>query len=190
LRDSPGEAELPDPDLELVRRARRGDEAAFHMLVDRYGQELYGLAWSLTGNQADAEDVVQETFAGAFRALGAFEERASVKTWLVRILVRQAARIHRSKGNRKVFSLDGFPDPDAVAVDRTPQVDGLDARMDVAAMLDGLSEEHREVIVLRELEGMSYEEIAETLRVPRGTVESRLFRARQVLKERLKGYLA
>ena len=74
-------------DSELVRRARHGDEAAFHELVDRYAGVLFGLAFSLVGHAADAEDVVQETFSGAFRGLRAFRGFSSVKTWLIRILI-------------------------------------------------------------------------------------------------------
>jgi len=178
-------------DPQLVQSARHGDEAAFHELVDRYASGMFGLAFSLLGNTADAEDVVQETFLGAFRGLGAFKGRSSVKTWLTRILVRQAARCHRSRGIRKTVSFNALSEA-SVAVLRKqqpgPSTRELDIRMDVLATLETLSEEHREVIVLRELQGMSYDEIAEVLDIPRGTVESRLYRARQELKERLKGY--
>jgi RNA polymerase sigma-70 factor (ECF subfamily) len=151
-------------------------------MVDRYSAYLYRLAFSLVGNAADAEDVLQETFAGALRHLRDFEERASVKTWLSRILIRQAARCRRSRGRDKVPGTLGNTTA-ASAQNRS------DARMDVWAALEALSPDHREVIVLRELQGMSYEEIAEILELPSGTVESRLFRARQVLRERLKDYL-
>jgi RNA polymerase sigma-70 factor (ECF subfamily) len=166
-------------DADLLRRARSGDEAAWHEMVDRYGAYLYRLAFSLLGNGADAEDALQETFAGALRHLRDFEERSSVKTWLSRILVRQAARSHRSRGRHGWVPLDQGSE----AVENRS-----DTRMDVLAGLDSLSPDHREVIVLRELQGMSYEEIADILAVPRGTVESRLFRARQILRERLKDY--
>jgi RNA polymerase sigma-70 factor, ECF subfamily len=179
-------------DLELLRRFRSGDEAAFHELVDRHANYLYGVAYSLTGNAADAEDVVQETFAGAFRGAGSFREAASIKTWLLRILMRQAARSFRSSWKRKVISLHDGPEQ-AMEEDGNlavmPEQDQVDHRTDVLAMLRTLSPEHREVIVLRELEGMSYGEIAAAIGVPQGTVESRLYRARQDLRERFKGYL-
>jgi RNA polymerase sigma-70 factor (ECF subfamily) len=172
--------------------ARGGEEAAFHELVSRYANDMFRLAFSLVGNAADAEDVVQETFWGVFRGLEAFEERSSVKTWLTRIVVRQAARSRKNRSLRKALSLDRIsatsggtrPAPEPTA---TPAA--LDTRIDVLAMLDTLSVEHRQIIVLREMQGMSYDEIAESLDVPRGTVESRLFRARQVLRDRLKDYL-
>jgi len=183
---------LHDTDATLVERALRGDEAAAHEIVDRYARELYGLAFSMVGNAADAEDVLQETFAGAFRGLGSFEGRSSLKTWLTRILVRQAARCHRSRRAHPTAPLDELSEPaKAVLAGRAPSASAEDAdlRMDVEAALDTLSPEHREVVVMRELQGMSYQEIAEALGVPQGTVESRLFRARRQLAERLHGYL-
>jgi RNA polymerase sigma-70 factor (ECF subfamily) len=158
----------------------RGDEAAFHELVDRYANEMYRLSLSLVGNTADAEDVVQETFSGAFQALPDFDGRSSVRTWLSRILVKQAAKWRRRRKVRRTVVLDAAtPGP-------SPE-QGL--RMDVLGTLEMLSPEHREIIALREFQGMSYEEIAQVLGVPRGTVESRLFRARQELRDRLKAYL-
>ena len=179
-------------DAELLERARRGDDAAFHELVDRHAGRLYRLAFSLSGNAADAEDILQETFSGAFRGLAGFESRSSVKTWLTQILVRQAARHHRSRGKFRVVSfgdaLEAAAEPSARS--RPDAAGNLDARLDVLTMIETLSPEHRQVIVLREIEGLSYAEIAEALHVPRGTVESRLHRARQELRERFKGYFA
>jgi RNA polymerase sigma-70 factor (ECF subfamily) len=179
-------------DAELVRRARQGDETAFHELVDRYAAELYGLARWFVGNAADAEDVLQETFAGAFRHLRSFEGRSSVKTWLNRILVRQAARHHRSRARQRTVPLRGLSDGSQAVLgghEAEAPADDNDLRLDVLNLLDTLSPEHREVVVLRELQGMSYSEIAEVVGIPEGTVESRLFRARRELRERLKDYL-
>jgi len=124
---------------------------------------------------------------GAFQGLDSFEGRSSVKTWLIRILVKQAAKYHRYRRIRKTESINNF----------FPQDSGSDSsardfeiRMDIKTMIKTLSPEHREVIVLRELEGFSYEEMAEILDIPRGTVDSRLFRARQELKERFKDELS
>ena len=177
-------------DAELVRRARRGSDEAFGRLVDRHGRRLLGLAASLLGNVADAEDVVQETLAGALRGLGGFRGAASVKTWLTRILMNQVARHRRRQRIRQTVPLD--PERDAGEGGRRGPAGATsraDIRMDVAAGLAGLAPEHRDVIVLREMQQMSYDEMAAALRVPRGTVESRLFRARQKLKDLLKDYL-
>jgi len=167
-------------DIELLRRAADGDSGAFHALVDRHAQRLYRVAVSLVGNAVDAEDVLQETFIGAFRGLQGFEGRASVKTWLTRILVMQAAQFRRS---RKRKQLEAMPDSVAAASK------SAEAGIDIQAALGQLSAEHRQVLVLREYEGMSYEEIADVLDVPRGTVESRLHRARNEMREKLKSYL-
>ena len=162
------------------RERERADEAAFHEMVERYANEMFRLAVSLVGNATDAEDVLQETFAGAFQAMPDFEGRSSVRTWLSRILVKQAAKWCRRRKVRRTVVLDASaPGPS--------QEQGL--RMDVLGSLETLTPEHREVIVLREFQSMSYEEIAEVLGVPRGTVESRLFRARQELRDRLGAYL-
>ena len=183
---------MDSSDADLLRRARQGDDSAYHEMVDRYGDYLYRLAFSLVGNEADAADVLQETFSGAFQHVRKFEGRASVKTWLSRILFRQAARCHRSRGRHMTVSLEHVvetsPSRDRGNATRSPQSE-VDARMDVLAVLDTLPPIHREVIVLRELQGMKYEEIADVLDVPRGTVESRLFRAREMLKDRLRDYL-
>lgn len=194
-------APVPD-DLDLLRRAAKGDGAAFHELVDRHAQPLYRLAYSLAGNAADAEDLVQETLAGAFRGLDRFEGRSSVKTWLSRILVTQVARWRRSRRGKSAVSLQAMDggaggadeegtgdtmDPSAGDADETPE--RVARRMDLHAALQKLTPEHREVLLLREFQGLSYEEMAEALGVPRGTVESRLHRARAELKGRLTAYL-
>ena len=176
-------------DAELVRRIRKGEASAFHGLVDDYGQYLFGLAFSLVGNSADAEDILQETYAGAFRGLGSFKGHSSIKTWLTRILVRQVAGHHRARARRKVISM-GIDLAVNQQQDGPSSARSADVQMDVEAAIRLLSPAHREVIVCRELKGLSYDEIAEALGVPRGTVESRLFRARRELKELLKDYLS
>jgi RNA polymerase sigma-70 factor (ECF subfamily) len=185
-------AHLRATDPELLRRAQHGEDEALHELVDRHARSLFGLAFSLVGNAADAEDVVQETLLGAFRRLSAFEGRSSVKTWLTRILVRQAARHHRTRHVRRTVSIDhlsGGSEGILAGRQEASGPDEVNVRIDVMAALDTLSAEHREIIVLRELQGLSYAEITEVLGVAPGTVESRLFRARRELRERLEGYL-
>jgi RNA polymerase sigma-70 factor, ECF subfamily len=159
---------------EFLRRLRRHEQAAFHELVDRYSAVLFRVAYSMVGNAADAEDVVQETFTAAFTGISKFRGESSLKTWLMQILVRQSARIRR--GRRMTIGIEN--------VDQTvaDPAGASESRMDVIEMLQKLSPEHREVIVLRELQGMGYEEMAQALKIPRGTVESRLHRARQELK--------
>jgi RNA polymerase sigma-70 factor (ECF subfamily) len=166
-------------DAGLVRRLKSGDEAAFHELVDRFGQQLFRVAYSMVGNAADGEDVVQETFSAAFAGIGKFRGEASLKTWLMQILVRQCARLKRGRGRKWTIGIEKAEQEAAL-----DSAGAAESRMDVVAMLQTLSEEHREVIVLRELQSMTYEEMAETLKIPRGTVESRLYRARTELKQK------
>src|SRR6266581_2317408 len=160
----------------FLRRLRRHDQSAFHELVDRFSGELHRVAYSVVGNAADAEDVVQETFTAAFAGIGRFRGEASLRTWLMQILVRQCARVKRGRGRRMTI---GIEKAEEATID---PAGASESRMDVMEILQKLSPEHREVIVLRELEGMGYEEIAAALKIPRGTVESRLHRARQELK--------
>lgn len=166
-------------DALLIQRIDRGDQHAFGELVERHARYLYGVAYALVGNAADAEDVVQETFVAVLN--GRFRGESSVRTWLVGIAVRQSALVRRGRQRRS----EGLTEMAARASRRAvvpPEASAIEARLDVAAMLEGLSPEHRQVIVLRELEAMSYEEMAQVLGVPRGTVESRLFRARAELR--------
>jgi RNA polymerase sigma-70 factor (ECF subfamily) len=182
---------VPD-DAELLRQIGRGDENAFRELVNRHSRYLYGIAFSLTQNTADAEDVVQETFVAVLKSK--FREESSARTWLVQILVRQAALVRRIRSRKlSPAAPDEVRNGLSAAVEGSAAqgsaVSGSDAKLDLAVMLETLSPEHRQVIVLREIEGMTYDEMAQALKVPRGTVESRLFRARAELKERFKGYL-
>lgn len=184
---------LHKSELELVRRAVGGDEAAFGEIIDLYANDLYKLAYSLTGNFADVEDVVQETFIGAFKGLRRFEGRSALKTWLVSILVRQVARHRRYRRVRRTFSLHRTEEDSAFSLGKL-QAGAVwhdpDIKLDLHTMLNTLSSEHRAVVVLRELEGMSYREMAEALKVPVGTVESRLFRARDEIRRRFRGYFS
>jgi len=178
---------VPVDDGELLRRTGHGEEEAFRELVQRHSRYLYGIATALTGNAADAEDVVQETFVAVLNSK--FRGESAVRTWLVQILVRRAAMLRRSRRRAPTAVepgtvIEGFAAPASGA-----GPSAVDARTDLAVMLEHLSSEHRQVIVLREIEGMSYDEMAAALCVPRGTVESRLHRARNELRERFKGYL-
>ena len=183
---------LEPSDLELIRQAAEGDSQAFHTLVDRHASELFRLALSLSATRSDAEDIVQETLLGAYRGMRSFDARASVKTWLKRILVRQAARTwNKSRASRKALALEAVdvePPPSGASVREGMATGAVDRKIDIAAVLKTLPREYREILVLREFEQMSYTEIAEALGVPQGTVESRLHRARADLKNKLKSY--
>ena len=162
-------------DGQLFSGVQRGDEAAVRELLSRHGDYLYGIARTLTRTPADADDAVQDTLAVVLTAK--FRGDAGLRTFLVSILVRQAARQRRRK--RPWMRWTGGDEP----ADAADEAGAVDARIDLAALLERLSPEHREVLVLRELEGQSYEDMAKTLGIPRGTVESRLSRAREQLRK-------
>jgi RNA polymerase sigma-70 factor, ECF subfamily len=172
-------------DLELLRKVGAGDPSAFRKLTDRHADRLFALVASLVGNRADAEDVVQETLAGAFRGAKKFEGRSSVKTWLTRIALTQAAKWQREQKRRRVRSSEAMA-PRQVAEGSEAAVE---ARIDLTAALQRLTADHREVLVLREFEMLGYEQMAALLGVPVGTIESRLFRARRELKALLGDYV-
>ena len=178
---------------EVVRGVEPRDEAVFPALVDRYGPSLYRVAFSLIGSAADAEDIVQETFLAAFEGWNRFEGRSSVKTWLTGILVKKAARHRRYRKLRNTLSLDHLSGVLRSAFGHTQTTVPLskhEMRMDIETLFGTLSPEHREAMALREVQGMSYKEMAAVLGVPVGTVESRLHRARQVLRDRFSDYFA
>ena len=187
----PGDKRNVHDDADLMRRAAGGDQAAFRALVDRHGRYLTGVAFSLCGNATDAEDLVQETLVAALTST--FRGESKVRTWLVQILVRRAALLRRSRkrqhGETLANAVGATAGDDARPRGGASATSATDAKLDLAKMLEALTPEHRQIIVLRELEGLSYDEMAEALGVPRGTVESRLHRARAVLKEKFKGYL-
>lgn len=195
-RERPGAAraettELRQGDLELARRAAGGDRLAFHAVVDRHAQSLFRLARGMVASRDDAEDIVQETFVEALKGIGNFDGRSSLMTWLSRILFRRAGRVwKKNRRARAIVPLDSAMES-ARQHDRLvsmPATSSVDHKLDLAAVLPALAPEHRQILLLREMQGMSYAEIAQTLRVPQGTVESRLHRARRELRERLKAY--
>src|SRR5690349_5643166 len=176
---------------ELLEQARRGDNAARTELVMRHGRRLFGLAAALLGGaDADVSDVVQETFLAAFDGgLKAFAGNASLATWLSGVLINRVRKLRRYRRSRPAGPLDVLERPDSAAPG-SPSCPAtqVQQRMDVAAMLDCLPPEYREVIVLREWHGMSYAEMASALGVPERTAETRLTRARRMLRQRFAGY--
>jgi RNA polymerase sigma-70 factor (ECF subfamily) len=168
-------------DAELLAGGQRGDQRAFAALVQRHGRFLFGVARRMLSSPEDAEDVVQEALLAALRAR--FEGRSAVRTWLVAIVLRQASLARRKQGRRTMHYR--AVTEESVESDRSQRSaePAVDARLDVETLLGQLPEEHREIIVLRELNGMSYDEMSQALGIPMGTVESRLHRARGALRE-------
>ena len=184
---------------ELARRAAGGDEDAFAQLVGLHEKKVYGLALRMCGNPEDAADAAQEAFLAAWRALPGFRGESGFSTWLYRLTSNAAIdHLRRVKRQRGEVSLDGGG-PGLDAVDDAPspqaQAEETELREAVAEGLSMLSEDHRQALLLRELRGLSYEEIASELRVDLGTVKSRISRARGSLRKilvkngNLSGYL-
>jgi len=177
-------------ETELIRRAKRGDREAFGILVERYQRRVVGVALAVVHNPEDALELAQETFVRAYENLGSFESRSSFSTWLYRIAANLAIDLRRREG-RRTFVRGEEAESE---IDRLPNSTGdsfaefsrreLNRRL--RAALDELTPEHRAVILLREVEGLSYDEISDILQCPRGTVMSRLHYARNRLREILK----
>jgi RNA polymerase sigma-70 factor, ECF subfamily len=185
-----------DPsDLSLVRRVQRGDKGAFDALVLKYQHKVVKLVMRYVRNPAEAEDVAQEAFIKAYRALPQFRGDSAFYTWLYRIAINTAKNAVVSRDRSPVdFDLDAQNSDESYDMQgrlkdsETPE--GLvltdEIRSTVNAAIDALPEDLRTAIVLRELEGLSYEEIAAAMGCPVGTVRSRIFRAREAIDRRLR----
>ena len=179
----------------FVARAQQGDLAAYDELVRRYQERIYATLYHMTSNHEDANDLAQEAFIKGYQALKSFKGGSSFYTWVYRIAVNKTLNFLKSRKNRSMMSLndldfDAEKDPDLVALisDKTPRRDAALAELQKKlneAMLK-LSEQHRLVVTLHDVQGLAHEEIAEVMECNVGTVRSRLFYARQ----QLQGYLA
>jgi RNA polymerase sigma-70 factor (ECF subfamily) len=187
-----------DLDRQLVERARNGDKRAFDLLVQKYHRRLMRLLSRMVRNQEEVEDIAQETFIKAYRALPQFRGDAAFYTWLYRIGVNTARNFLSSRGRSlptisdQAVNDDDEPDERLVAQDiSTPESMLLSKQVAYAVneAIDALPEELRTAITLREMEGMSYEEIAEMMACPIGTVRSRIFRAREAIAAKLRPIL-
>ncbi len=177
-----------ETDQQLVKRAQKGDTRAFDLLVMKYQGRIASLVSRFVQDQADVEDVTQEAFIKAFRALPKFRGDSAFYTWLYRIASNAAKNYLVSKGRRpsadaSIDDAEYFDDGDALRDSETPEnrFFGEELAGIVKQTLDGLPEELKMALVLREFDGLSYEEIAEVMECPVGTVRSRIFRAREAL---------
>jgi RNA polymerase sigma-70 factor (ECF subfamily) len=180
---------------DLVRRACRGDLDAYDELVKRYQERIYATIYHMTSNHEDANDLAQESFIKAYQALKSFKGGSSFYTWLYRIAVNKTINFLKQRKNKHHFSLNDIDfnaenDPDLVALisDKTPSRNaGLSELQKILnEALHKLSEPHRMVVVLHDVQGLSHDEIADIMDCNIGTVRSRLFYARQ----QLQGFLA
>ena len=176
----------------LVERARGGDQAAFGLLMERYERQVYRQALGLVGHPEDAADVTQEVFLKVWKGLPAFQGDSALSTWLYRLTGNAAIDlIRREKKRRGDLSLDdgerGWDSQPADPSDTPPRhLERQELRQAVAWGLEQLSPEHRQILVLREINGASYQQIGQILSLPPGTVKSRVARARLALAKLLR----
>ncbi|MCM3872487.1 MAG: sigma-70 family RNA polymerase sigma factor [Pyrinomonadaceae bacterium] len=189
-------------ETQFIERLKRGDAAAFEVLVAERSGEIYGLLYRLTENSEEARDLTQETFLRAFQSIEHFRGDADLRTWIYRIAINQARnrwRWWRRRRRDSTVSLDssdergGKPLTNALPADRgnTPEQDTLAHEREgvLRAALLTLGRAYRETVILRDIEGLSYEEVAATLGISIGTVKSRLARGRSELRRKLEGSL-
>jgi RNA polymerase sigma-70 factor (ECF subfamily) len=194
------DSETPAPVDEelLVQRTRRGDLAAYDELVKRHQERIYATIYHMTANHEDANDLAQESFIKAFQALKSFKGGSSFYTWIYRIAVNKTINFLKQRKNRMHMSLNDLDlnaehDPDLMALisEKTPRREAglteLQEKLNEALLK--LSEPHRLVVVLHDVQGQSHEEIAKIMDCNIGTVRSRLFYARQQLQASLADYL-
>jgi RNA polymerase sigma-70 factor, ECF subfamily len=194
----------PRPQVEdlFIERLKRSDPAAFETLVKERSGEIYGLLYRLTENAEEARDLTQETFLRAFQSIGQFRGESDLRTWIYRIAINQARnrwRWWRRRHRDTTVSIDATDSPGNTAViarlssDRSndPEHDAIAHERERALRkaLSGLKRVYREAVVLRDIEGFAYEEIATALDISVGTVKSRLARGRQELRRKLEGSL-
>lgn len=191
-------APLPDKDAELVRRAQGGNLGAYDELIRRYQERIYATIYHMTSSHEDANDLTQEALVKAWQVLGSFKGDSSFYTWLYRIAVNRTLNFLKQRGRRFHVSLNDLDsnvehDPELVSLisHKTPRREAglgeLQEKLNEA--MQKLSETHRMVVVLHDIQGLSHEEIGRILGCNTGTVRSRLFYARQQLQAHLSDYL-
>ena len=175
----------------LLERSKAGDVAAFEILIEAYQKKIFNLAYRIVGNYDDAGDQAQEALIRIFKSIANFKEQSSFSTWVYRITTNVCLDEIRRKKNKRTLSLDEeihFEDGEMkrqiISDDPLPDeiAEREELRSIVSSAIESLPEEQRIVITLRDIQGLSYEEIAEVLDCPSGTVKSRINRARQALK--------
>jgi RNA polymerase sigma-70 factor (ECF subfamily) len=192
----------PSAEALFIDRLRQGDSAAFEKLVDERSGEIYGLLYRLTENREEARDLTQETFLRAFQSIASFRGDSDLRTWIYRIAINQARnrwRWWRRRRRDSTVSLDATDDSGRQTLfatlrsenSRDPEQDTLAHEREevLKKALHGLRRVYRETVILRDIEGFAYEEIAVALEISVGTVKSRLARGRQELRRKLEGSL-
>lgn len=176
---------------ELISRAKQGDMLAFEELILQHEKIVYNVAFRMMNHSEDAKDLSQEVFLKAYKNLEKFDERSSFSTWLYRITTNTCIDEMRRRKGKQSYSLDaeleneeGSIQQQMASEEETPEERLLreEGKSEILQALDTLSEEHKAAVILRDIRGMSYEEISEIIELPMGTVKSRISRARNQLK--------
>ena len=177
-------------DVACVRRIQRGDTDAFEILVRRHEKVIFNLVYRMLGDYDDAAETAQEVFLSAYRAIGQFRGEASFSTWLYRIALNHATTRRKSTTSRqkRLVPIDGSDMVDDTQLGPAETLEKKELRERVQRALNELEPEDAMVILLRDLQDIPYEDVARVLKIPVGTVKSRLHRARQALKARLAAY--
>jgi RNA polymerase sigma-70 factor, ECF subfamily len=184
------------PERLLIGRLKERDEQAFNEIVRQYGDKVFSLVYRMIGNRAEAEDIAQEVFVTVFKTIDGFRGEAKFSTWLLRIAANQCKNRIKYLA-RRATDPEGLDDGGDVVAAATPhiaplsgQIDGPDVLLEAAELdvlmqkaIAELDEDQRLLVVLRDVEEMSYEEIGEVTSLPEGTIKSRLHRARMAIKE-------
>ncbi len=188
-----------DEDLAWVARVQQGDIDAFKLLVQKYRARLYSVLYNMTSNREDAADLAQETFVKAFRSIGRFHSKSKFYTWLYRIGINTAVNHLKRNRFRRLFSLEPLREDvsqdEALSALADPQdpsatmAAGKELQEKLNEALQKLSNKHRTVVVLFEIEGLSHAEIAQVMGCSQGTVRSRLHYAKEQLQSYLQDYL-
>jgi RNA polymerase sigma-70 factor (ECF subfamily) len=177
-------------DAECVRRLQQGDTEAFATLVERHQKTIFNLLYRMLGDYDDAAEIAQESFLSAYRSIKSFRGDASFSTWLYRIAVNHANTRRKSLAlaQQRAASMESFEPASDGGSDPAVVLERKETRERVQAALNSLAPEDATIILLRDLQDVPYESLADTLGIPIGTVKSRLHRARRALKERLTPY--
>lgn len=187
----------PDEDQALVSRARNGDTRAFDELVVKYTPRLYGLIYHMTSNREDTNDLLQEVFAKAYRSLKRFQERSSFYTWIYSIAVNMTLNFLKKRGRQRKLSLDDLDlaienDEEFIEItsksDPVREADLHELQQRLNNAMQRLSENHRTVVTMHDIQGLPHGEISRILGISEGTVRSRLFYAHQQLQNFLEEF--
>lgn len=192
---------VEETDENLVKLAQNGDRAAFQMLMERYQRRIFNLCYGMLRNKDDAADLVQEAFIKAYKNIDRFKGNSKFYTWLYRIAKNACIDFIRKQKRRRTVDFDD-------SIRREEPVDGDETLLpsplginpakvagrkelleQIEAALDTLSDNHREILILREIDGLAYQEIADTLDISIGTVMSRLYHARKYMQNELSEYI-